>query len=142
MKNSWPEIKRYCKTHQRNRVKEKYRQLHRLLSLHSFIEKSTKIQAILENYRQQNTYDKLPFPRVLQIVEVSYSVPLNLKKGGGSTRVWEYRSRMGRKREKEGGRGDGGQEEGGWSRPLVCHRYFCIIKNAWLHNHSTLNFTF
>lgn len=41
--------------HSEERLNEKYTQLRKPLSLHSSVEISTKIQAILENQRQQNT---------------------------------------------------------------------------------------
>lgn len=41
--------------HTEERLKEKYTQLHKPLGLHSSVEISTKIQAILESQRQQNT---------------------------------------------------------------------------------------
>lgn len=41
--------------HSEERLNEKYTQLRKPLSLHSSVERSTKIQAILENQRQQNT---------------------------------------------------------------------------------------
>lgn len=48
--------------HTKGKLKEKYTQLHKL-SLQSFVEISTKIQAILE--KDNKTQDKLQFPRVL-----------------------------------------------------------------------------
>lgn len=61
------------------------RQLHKPLSLHSFLEESTKIQAILE---KDSKILKLQFPRVFEEF-VGYSIPSESSK---------------RKRERERGR--------------------------------------
>lgn len=50
--NSWPERMRSCKTHQR---KTNTHSSINQLSLHSSVEIPNKIEAILENKRQQNT---------------------------------------------------------------------------------------
>lgn len=99
--------------HSEERLNEKYTQLRKPLSLHSSVEISTKIQAILENQRQQNTYDQLQFPRVLWMEEevVGYCIP---------PESWRER-----KREE--------QIPG-------CPQVFCISKDMWLHNYRTLNF--
>lgn len=52
----------------------------------------------------------------------------------------EEEEEEGAEEEEEGAEEE--EEEGGRerSRHLVFHRYFSVIKNVWLHNHSTLNF--